>query len=160
MNTPPPSSRSWQLERHDDGRIDFVTAEGIRHDDVDIRRGFPFSAPREGVAVISAGGRELAWIDVLDFVEEPARSLIERVLSEREFMPVISRIQSVSEGRPAEWSVTTDRGMHRFTIAHPDDVSRQADGSMILTDTDGIRYKIPVASAREPRNRRLLDRAL
>jgi hypothetical protein len=160
MSTPPRSTGSWQLERHGDGRIDFVTAEGIRHEDVDIRRGFPFSAPREGVAVISAAGRELVWVDAIDSAEQPSRALIERVLAEREFMPVISRIQSVSEGRPAEWSVETDRGLHRFSIAHPDDVSRQADGSMILTDTDGIRYRIPMASARDPRNRRLLDRAL
>jgi hypothetical protein len=149
----------WKLERRDDGGLDFVTADGTRHEDVDIRRGFPFSAPRGGVAVISAAGHELAWIDALDSVEHPAQSLIEQILADREFMPVISQIQSVSEGRPAEWNVVTDRGAHRFTIAHPDDVSRQADGSMILTDTDGIRYRIPVATTRDTRNRRLLDRA-
>jgi hypothetical protein len=159
MTAPLTPVRPWQLDRRGDGGLDFVAADGTRHEDVDIRRGFPFSAPREGVAVISAAGHELAWIDSLDSAEPPLQSLIERVLDEREFMPIINRIQSVSEGRPAEWSVVTDRGVRRFTIAHPDDVSRQADGSMILTDTDGIRYRIPVTSARDVRNRRLLDRA-
>jgi len=160
MTTPPCVSGSWQLELRDDGRLDFVTTDGIRHEDVDIRRGFPFSAPRKGVAVVSAAGHEIVWIESLDAVEPSIRAVIERVLAEREFMPVISRIQAVSEGRPAEWSVVTDRGSHRFTIAHPDDVSRQADGGMILTDTDGIRYQIPATAAHDPRNRRLLDRAL
>ncbi len=160
MRSPLPPSGAWQLERRGDGGLDFVTADGTRHEDVDIRRGFPFSAPRGGVAVISPAGHELAWVDALDSVDQATRSLIDTVLAEREFMPMVTEVVSVSEGRPAEWSVVTDRGPCRFTVAHPDDVSRQADGGMILTDTDGIRYRIPVASARDPRNRRLLDRAL
>jgi hypothetical protein len=150
---------TWWLEEQTDGSVDFITTDGRRHDDVDIRRGFPFSAPRSGVAIIASTGQELAWIDSLDAVDAPLRAIIESVFGDREFMPVISRIQSVSEGRPAEWNVVTDRGPHRFTVAHPEDVSRQSDGGMILTDTDGIRYRVPVAAARDPCNRRLLDRA-
>jgi hypothetical protein len=150
---------TWRLEQRDDGGIDFITVDGRRHDDVDIRRGFPFSAPRSGVAIIASTGQELAWIDSLEAVDAPLRAMIEGVLADREFMPVISQIQSVSEGRPAEWNVVTDRGPYRFTVAHPEDVSRQADGGMIITDTDGIRYRVPVAAARDVRNRRLLDRA-
>jgi hypothetical protein len=149
----------WQLERHGDGSVDFIAADGGRHEDVDIRRGFPFSAPGCGMSVISAAGQELVWIDSLDDIDASARDVMERVFAEREFMPLISQVESVSEGRPAEWSVVTDRGPHRFTVAHPDDVSKQADGSMILTDTDGIRYRIPAVAARDTRNRRLIDRA-
>ena len=151
---------TWRLEQRNDGGVDFVTSDGRRHDDVDIRRGFPFSAPRSGVAIIATTGQELAWIDSLDAVDAPLQAIVERVLADREFMPVIDRIQSISEGRPAEWNVVTDRGSYRFTVAHPEDVSRQSDGGMIITDTDGIRYRIPVAAARDVRNRRLLDRAL
>lgn len=151
---------TWQLESRADGSVDFIARDGRRHDDVDIRRAFPFSAPRGGVAVISSAGQELAWSDSLDALDPSLRAILERVFAEREFMPVIRQVESVSEGRPAEWSVVTDRGECRFTVAHPDDVSRQADGSMILTDTDGIRYRLPAAAALEPRNRRLLDRAL
>lgn len=160
MSSPLSPSGPWQLQRRGDGGLDFAAADGTRHEDVDIRRGFPFSAPRGGVAVISATGHELAWIDALDSVDEATRSLIDTVLAEREFMPMVMQVVSVSEGRPAEWSVVTDRGPCRFAVAHPDDVSRQADGSMILTDTDGIRYRIPVVSGRDPRTRRLLDKAL
>ncbi len=160
ISTTGPLRTTWQLERRGDGGLDFVAADGARHDDVDIRRGFPFSAPRGGLAVLSAAGNELVWIESLDALDPPLQSLIDSVLAAREFMPLIEQVVSVSEGRPAEWSVVTDRGPNRFIVAHPDDVSRQPDGGVILTDTDGIRYRIPVASARDPRNRRLLDRAL
>ncbi len=150
---------AWQLVRRDDGGLDFLAADGTRHEDVEVRRGFPFSAPREGIAIISAGGSELVWIESLESVDRRLAALLEEVLSHREFMPVIDRIVSVSEGRPAEWNVVTDRGPHRFSVAHPDDVSRQSDGGLVLTDTDGIRYRIPASAARDLRNRRLLDQA-
>jgi len=156
----PPAAQGWRLERRADGGIDFVATDGTRHADVEIRRGFPFSAPREGVAILTAAGNELVWITSLAVLDPPLATLLEDVLADREFMPVIQQLVSVSEGRPAEWSVVTDRGPYRFTVAHSDDVSRQPDGGFVLTDTDGIRHRIPPSAARDIRNRRLLDRAL
>lgn len=150
----------WRLERRSGGGIDFITADGARHSDVDVRRGFPFSAPERGVAVLSAAGVELAWIDSLAACDQSLARLVATILAEREFMPIIERIVMVKEGRPTEWSVVTDRGPHRFSVAHPDDVSRQPDGSVTLTDTDGIRYRIPSAAVLDPRNQRLLERGL
>jgi hypothetical protein len=151
---------AWRLERRPDGGLDFVAADGARQHDVDVRRGFPFSAPAGGVAVLAAGGAELAWIDSLAACDPPLAALHESILAEREFMPRVERIVSVKEGRPTEWSVVTDRGPHRFSVAHPDDVSRQPDGGVVLTDTDGIRHRVPPAAALDPRSQRLLERAL
>jgi hypothetical protein len=150
----------WRLERRPDGGVDFVTADGRRHNDVDVRRGFPFSAPEGGVAVLATDGAELAWIDSLAACDRTLATLLEAILAEREFMPRVERIVSVSEGRPTEWNVVTDRGPHRFSVAHPDDVSRQPDGGAILTDTDGIRYRVPPAAALDSHSRRLLERGL
>lgn len=150
----------WRLERRPDGGLDFTAADGMRHHDVDVRRGFPFSAPEGGVAVLTAAGAELVWIDSLTACPPSLAELLEAILAEREFMPQIERITAVTEGRPAEWNVVTDRGPHRFSVAHPDDVSRQPDGGVILTDTDGIRYRIPPAARLDPRSNRLLERAL
>ena len=135
-----------------------MAADGTRHRDVDVRRGFPFSAPEGGVAVLAAGGAELVWIDSLSACDPSLAVILEGILAEREFMPRVERIVSVKEGRPTEWSVVTDRGPHRFSVAHPDDVSRQPDGGAILTDTDGIRYRVPPAAALDPRSQRLFDR--
>ena len=150
----------WRLDRRPDGGLDFVAADGTRHHDVDVRRGFPFSAPEGGVAVLAAGGAELVWIDSLSACDPSLAAILEAILAEREFMPRVERIVSVKEGRPTEWSVVTDRGPHRFSVAHPDDVSRQPDGGVVLTDTDGIRHRVPPAAALDPRSQRLLERAL
>ena len=150
----------WRLDRRPDGSLAFVTAAGVTHHDVTLRRGVPLSAPQAGLAILAADGAELAWIDSLAQVAGPLRQLFDEELARREFVPLIERIDRVSEGRPAEWVVLTDRGPHRFTVAHPDDVSRQPDGGVSVTDTDGIRYRIPAVAALDASSRRLLDRAV
>lgn len=151
------AAAGWRLERRADGVIDFVAADGTRHGDVELRRAFPLSAPQGGLAVIAAGGSELAWLDDLEAAEPALATLVGRVLAEREFVPVVERIDSLAEGRPSEWSVLTDRGPHRFTVAHADDIVRQPNGGLSVTDTEGIRYRI-VPATLDPRSRRLLDR--
>ena len=154
------AAAGWRLERRPEGVLDFVAVDGVRHEDVDLRRGFPLSAPRAGVAVVAAGGGELVWIESLDTAEPAVASLVEVVLAEREFVPLIERIDAIGEGRPTEWSTLTDRGPHRFTVAHPEDISRQPDGALAITDTDGIRYRIAAPEAFDARSRRLLERLL
>ena len=153
-------SAEWSLERRTAGGIDFVAADGTRHADVDLRRGFPLSAPREGVAVVGPDGSELTWIPSLDALGPGVQALVEEVLAAREFVPVIERIEGIVEGRPAEWRVLTDRGPCRFEVAHPDDIARQPDGGLSITDTSGIRYRVPRQAALDAGSRRLLDRLL
>ena len=110
------------------------------------------------MAVVAADGTELAWIDPLSDLDEPLRGLLEQELSQREFLPVIERIESVSDGEPMEWGVVTDRGLRRFTVAHIDDIVYAPDGSVSITDSVGVRYAIPQLSRLDSRSRRLLDR--
>jgi hypothetical protein len=151
------SPAGWVLERHAHGRLVFVAADGTRHDDVDVLRAFPVSAAQGPVAIIGADGGELAWIDALAAVAEPLRTILERELAEREFLPVIERIEAIADSEPAEWTVTTDRGPHRFKVAHADDVVRQPDGAVFITDTDGVRYLVPRFDTLDAESRRLLD---
>lgn len=160
---PPAAARSaagWTLEQHAHGRLVFIDAEGRRHDDVDVIRAFPVSAASGPVAIVAADGGELAWIDPLSAVDPPLRVLIETALAQREFLPVILRIDMVSDGEPAEWLVATDRGPHRFKIAHADDITRQPDGGGFLTDTHGMRYRIPSVAALDANSRRLFEKML
>ena len=151
------SPAGWDLERHAHGRLVFVAADGARHDDVDVLRAFPVSAAQGPVAIIGADGGELAWIDALASVAAPLRTILEQELAEREFLPVIERIEAIADSEPAEWTVTTDRGPHRFKVAHADDVVRQPDGAVFITDTDGMRYLVPRFDALDAESRRLLD---
>ena len=149
---------AWRLERAAHGRLDLIDAAGHRHVDVDVLRGFPVSAAAGPVAIVATDGDELAWIDSLSDLAPPLRELLAEELSQREFLPVIERIESVSDGEPMEWSVVTDRGLRRFTVAHIDDIVYAADGSVSITDGAGVRYTIPQLSRLDSRSRRLLDR--
>lgn len=161
--TPAASARSregWSLEQHAHGRLVLVDAEGRRYDNVDVVRAFPVSAASGPVAIVAADGGELAWIDPLSDVDPPLRRIIEAALTQREFLPVILQIETVSDGEPAEWLVATDRGMHRFKIGHADDIVRQPDGGAFLTDTFGVRYRIPSVAALDATSRRLFEKML
>ncbi len=151
------AASGWKLERRPDGGLDFIAADGVRRSDVDIRRAFPLSSPEAGLAVVSANGGELAWVESLATAEPALRRFLDAELARREFVPVIERIESISEARPAEWSVMTDRGPHRFSVAHPDDVARRPEGTFV-TDTDGIRYRLVSEAALDDRSRRILER--
>jgi hypothetical protein len=156
--TEPGGPVDWRLDRSEDGRLDFIDSSGRRQFDVELRRAFPVSAPEGPMAIVAADGTELAWIDRLEELELPLRGLLEEELARREFVPVIVAIERVSEDRPAEWSVVTDRGPHRFSVAHVDDVVLRPDGGVVITDTSGVRYRIPDPNTLDPRSRRWLDR--
>ena len=155
MNTPPDdpatftrdSPEGWRLERHSNGRLDLIDAVGRLHQDVDVP-----------VAVVAADGGELAWVESLAALPAALKTMLDRELAQREFLPVIERIETVSDTEPTEWAVDTDRGPHRFTVAHADDVARRSDGSVFVTDTFGMRYRIPRVAALDLHSRRLLEK--
>lgn len=155
--TPPATPPTWRLVRRPHGRVDLASADGTTHGDVDVVRAFPLSAPRGPVAIVAADGTEVVWIESLDAMPEPFRGLIVEELSAREFLPLISRIEAISDTDPAEWSVITDRGERRFTVSGPDDVERLPDSSALVVDTAGVRYRIPSIDALDHHSRRLLD---
>ena len=73
---------------------------------------------------------------------------------------MIERIEAVSDSEPAEWSVETDRGLRRFTVAHADDILRLPDSGAVITDTYGVRYTIPSVARLDSHSRRLFEKAL
>ncbi|MFM8377832.1 MAG: DUF1854 domain-containing protein [Planctomycetia bacterium] len=154
-----PIRPAWRLERRPHGRLDFIDAEGNVAADVDVLRAFPVSAPAGPVAIVGDNDAELAWIESLAAVEPALRRLLEEELAKREFLPTIERILAVSDGEPAEWSVVTDRGPHRFTVGHADDILRLPDGGAVITDTVGLRYTIPSIARLDGRSRRFFERA-
>ncbi len=152
------SPEGWRLERHAHGRLDLIDIDGRCHQDVDVLRAVPVTAPAGPVAVVAADGGELAWVESLASLPAALKSLLDRELAQREFLPVIERIEAVSDTEPTEWTVNTDRGPHRFVVAHADDVARHPDGSVFVTDTFGMRYRIPRVAGLDPHSRRLLEK--
>ncbi len=149
----------WRLKSRPHGRLDFIDAQGRVHTDVDVLRAFPISDPEGPVAIVGENDVELAWIDALAAIEPALRAALEAELSRREFLPLVERIEDVSDSEPAEWTVETDRGRRRFKVAHADDVLRLPDGGAVITDTFGVRYTIPNLSRLEARSRRFFEKA-
>ncbi len=143
------------------GRLVLTGEDGREHVGVEVVRGFPITAPRRGISLLDAGGRELVWIEDLDELGEPLRQLLEEELPRREFLPQLRRVLSVSGVvEPTEWAVETDRGLARFILNNEDDVCPLGEGRAMVIDAHGIRYLIANVEALDPLSRRLLERYL
>ena len=143
------------------GRLVLELASGERVIGVVPVRCFPFSAPDERISFVDDRGKEVFALDRLARLGEEARGILQRDLAEREFLPVIRKIYSVSLGAdPTLWYVDTDRGEIRFALPSEDDVRRLGANGAIIADTHGVRYRILDTRALDKSSRRILSRYL
>jgi hypothetical protein len=151
----------FKLSRNSFGRLVMTTADGILHEGVVPVRAFPIAAPDDGVGMISADGRELAWLPRLDALPAPVREMIEAELASREFMPEIRRIRSVSTyATPSTWEVETDRGVTSLVLRGEEDIRRLAGNTLLISDSHGIHYLVRNLLGLDKASRKLLDRFL
>ena len=155
------SAAPFQLERDAHGQLVLTTPDAVRHEAVVPVRAFPIAAPNEGLSLVDAEGREVAWVDALDDLAVPLRDLISEELLSREFTPVIHRIVSVSTfSTPSLWQVETDRGNASFMLKGEEDIRRLNAGVLRITDSHGIQFIVRDRRALDRRSRRLLERFL
>lgn len=141
-----------------DEKVTLLTPTGDRHVGVRIVRAFPFTAADGPVAVVDSNGHEIIWIKNLESLSLTQQQFILSQLEREEFLPRIHFIESVSRGTPRQWNVATDRGQNSFEQASSDGVVWHPDGSVSITDCDGICYLIPAVQKLDRRSRRLLER--
>lgn len=150
-----------RIERNAFGRLVLTLADGTVHEGVVPVRAFPLAAPEEGLSLVSAEGRELAWVPQLAALDPTTRALIEQELAEREFAPTVLRIEAVSSfSTPSTWSVVTDRGPTRFVLKGEEDIRRLADGALLIASTEGINFRIADRWKLDRRSRGMLERFL
>jgi hypothetical protein len=151
----------FHLEHDAFGRLVLTMPDGTRHVGAHPVRAFPISDPQHGIALCSAEGRELAWIDDLAQLPPTLHRALETELTQREFLPIIQRIFRVSlQTNPCEWEVETDRGQTKFLLKSEDDVRRLDNRRALVTDAHGIRYLIPDPQSLDRNSRRILERYL
>lgn len=151
----------WQLSRDRFGRLVAENRDGVRVHGVVPVRAFPFTAPDEGVALVSAEGREIAWIDRLSALSGELRTLIEEELGRREFVPEIQAIKDVSSfATPSVWSIDTDRGAAKLVLRGEEDIRRLGAASLLIADSHGVQFLIRDLQALDRTSRRFLDRFL
>jgi hypothetical protein len=150
-----------QLHRNSFGKLVFTDASGMAHEGAVPVHAFPISAPAEGLALVSADGHELLWIEHLNELPNTIRKLLEEELSSREFIPEIHEIRQVSTfATPSVWEVETDRGRTNFVLKGEDDIRRLNHTSLLIADSNGIHYLIRDTQQLGKHSRKLLDRFL
>lgn len=151
----------FELERNAYGRLVLIAADGTRHEGVLPVRAFPLLAPGEGLSLVSAEGRELAWVPRLAALPEAVRTLIEQELAAREFTPRVTRIRSVSTfSTPSTWQVDTDRGAASLVLKGEEDIRRLGGGRLLIADAQGLQFEVPDLLALDRHSKRLLERFL
>lgn len=153
---------AFQLSRNAFGKLVFASADGNNlHEGVVPVRAFPIASPDKGISLLSTEGRELAWIDKLSDVPEPARALIEEELTNRDFLPQIHRILQVSTfASPSTWEVETDRGPATLVLKGEEDIRRITQAALLIADAHGVQYLVRDIQELDRASRKLLDRFL
>jgi hypothetical protein len=152
---------STDLQRDALGHWVWTDAKGQRHEQVVVVRAYPVTAPDLGVGVMDAEGHELAWFERLDQVEAELQSRLREAVQEREFLPEIQQLQSVSSlVTPSTWTVQTNRGTTRFMLKGEEDIRRLTGRVLLINDADGVQYLIRDLAAMDRHSRKLLDRFL
>jgi hypothetical protein len=151
----------FALRRDDFGRLVLTDAQGGEHVGVVAVRAFPIAAPDEGVSLVDTDGHELAWVPRLSALPEPEQRLLVDALEQREFMPVLRCLKSVSSfATPSTWTVETDRGPTSFVLKGEEDIRRLGPGLLIVNDAHGVQYLIRDLMSMDRHSRKLLDRFL
>jgi hypothetical protein len=150
---------TFELVRDAFGKLVLTTVDGQTHAGVVPVRAFPIQSPERGISLLDVDGHEVAWVEVLAELPEPAQGLIREALGGREFMPEIRAILSVTSfSTPCTWQVLTDRGETRFVLRGDEDIRRLAGNTLLITDSHGIHFLIRDLGALSRDSRRILDR--
>ncbi|WP_215410071.1 DUF1854 domain-containing protein [Janthinobacterium sp. JC611] len=155
------ASTTFTLHRDTFGKLVMTDADGQVFEGVAPVRAFPIQSPDEGISLVLGNGKEVAWIDHVNALPEPARSLLQEELEGREFMPEIARVKSVSSfATPCTWYVDTDRGETQFVLKGEEDIRRIGAASLLIADSHGIHFLIRDMFNIDKTTRKILDRFL
>ena len=156
------TTTAFPLQRDSFGKLIWTTDENQRSEGVVPVRAFPIQSPEVGISLVNLDGEEVAWIEELSAVPEPAQTLIRNELARREFMPVISHIIGVASfSTPCTWNVKTDRGDTAFVLRGDEDIRRiGSEGTLLISDSHGIQYLVRDHFALDARSKKILDRFL
>ena len=151
----------FELLRDSFGQWTLVLPEDLRYVGVYAVRAFPVSDAQGGAAIMDDEGHELVWVDQLSQLQSSLREKILQMLNEREFLPEILQLQSVSSfATPSQWTVRTNRGMTQFMLKGEEDIRRLTGTVLLINDAHGVQYMIRDLAAMDRHSRKLLDRFL
>jgi hypothetical protein len=151
----------FDVDRDAFGRWRLTLKDGTCVENVSVVRAFPITQPERGFSIVDALGHERVWIEQLEDLPELLAQTLGDALANREFMPEIQAIHSVSTfATPSTWHVLTDRGETELVLKGEEDIRRLGVHAFVIADRHGIHYLIRDITAMDRASRRLLDRFL
>jgi hypothetical protein len=152
---------NFTLDRDAYGQLVLTAQNGEVHVGVVPVRAFPIGAPDEGIALVSAEGHEVGWVNRLTDLPPEIGRLVEEELASREFMPEIEKILEVSSfACPSTWQVATNRGKSALILKGEEDIRRLSQTRLLIADSHGIQFLVRDIGTLDRHSRKLLDRFL
>lgn len=143
------------------GKLVVTLADGTQHVGALVARAFPIAAPDQAISILSAEGKELAWVDNLNDLPTQERDAVAQSLQRREFMPEILRLDGVNSfSTPSVWRVQTSRGPAQLVLKGEEDIRRLSATRLIVADAHGVQFLIRDLPSLDRHTRKLLDRFL
>jgi hypothetical protein len=156
--------RTYSLRKDAFGNLELVWSDHPVIERVTPVRPFPFSDPEDGLSFVDSDGHEVLWLDSINDLSTADRALVDDALAVREFMPVITRIDSVSSfNTPSTWQVETAQGKTQLVLKGEEHIRRingMGGNHLLISDNHGIQFLIKDVSQLDKHSRRLLDRFL
>lgn len=156
--------RTYSLRKDAFGNLDLVWSDGDVVERVTPVRAFPFSDPEHGFSLVDSESHEVLWLDSINDLTAADRVLVDEALATREFMPVITRIDSVSSfNTPSTWQVDTAQGKTQLVLKGEEHIRRingMGGNNLLISDNHGIQFLIKDVTQLDKHSRRLLDRFL
>jgi hypothetical protein len=143
------------------GKLVVTLADGSQHVGAVVARAFPIATPDQCISILSAEGKELAWVEHLSELAEHERDIATQALQGREFMPEILRLDGVNSfSTPSIWRVQTSRGPAQLVLKGEEDIRRLSANRLIVADAHGVQFLIRDLPSLDRHTRKLLDRFL
>ena len=143
------------------GKLVVTLADGMQHVGAVVARAFPIATPDQCISILSAEGKELAWVENLNDLPVNERDIVAQALQGREFMPEILRLDGVNSfSTPSIWRVQTNRGPAQLVLKGEEDIRRLSASRLIVADAHGVQFLIRDLPSLDRHTRKLLDRFL
>jgi hypothetical protein len=147
-----------RLSRDEWSHLKVTDASGNEYSDVSVVPLFPITECKRWVSLVSADGDEIVCLDSLAGLSAESIKLLEEELALREFVPVIEKVINVSGNQdPCEWVVQTNHGITSFVIKAEEDVRRVSSKSVVITDANGIRFRVEDVKKLDSRSRAFVE---
>ena len=143
------------------GKLVITLADGTQHVGAVVARAFPIAAPEQSISLLSAEGKELAWVENFHDLPSNEQEIVSLALQGREFMPEILRLDGVNSfSTPSVWRVQTNRGPTQLVLKGEEDIRRLSSTRLIVADAHGVQFLIRDLPSLDRHTRKLLDRFL